>query len=75
MKNRLQGKSKPLGNSGNRVLGVDGQNRSCSITWAAKQEKFRPLELCFFLTSSFIELTRRVDHSILFLLALDVSVQ
>jgi hypothetical protein len=42
----------------NRALGAGGQNRSCSITWAAKQEKFQPKEMCFFLTSPFIELTR-----------------
>jgi hypothetical protein len=43
----------------NRVLGAGGQNRFCSITWAAKQEKFQPKGTCFFLTSTFIELTRR----------------
>jgi hypothetical protein len=37
---------------------ITGQNRSCSIKWAAKQEKLRPLQGCFFLTSPFIELTR-----------------
>jgi hypothetical protein len=42
----------------NRALGAGGQNRSCYITWAAKQEKFQPKEKCFFLTSTFIELTR-----------------
>src|ERR1700686_1981867 len=42
----------------NRAHGAVGQNRSCSIKWAAKQEKFRPKEMCFFLTSPFIELTR-----------------
>jgi len=40
----------------NRALGAGGQNRSCSIQWAAKQEKFQPKEMCFFLTSTFIEL-------------------
>jgi hypothetical protein len=30
----------------------------CSITWAGKQEKLRPPERCFFLTSSFIELLK-----------------
>jgi hypothetical protein len=35
----------------NRALGAEGQNRSCSNKWAAKQEKLQPLELCFFLTS------------------------
>src|SRR5271169_4413709 len=42
-----------------RAPGADGQNKSCSIQWAAKQEKFRPTEMCFFLTSTFIELIRR----------------
>jgi hypothetical protein len=45
--------------SGNRALGAGGQNRSCSIQWAAKQEKVRPMQKCFFLTSTFIELTRQ----------------
>jgi hypothetical protein len=40
----------------NRALGAVGQNRSRSIKWAEKQEKFQPKEMCFFLTSSFIEL-------------------
>jgi hypothetical protein len=35
----------------NRVYGAAGQNKSCSITWAAKQEKLRLAEMCFFLTS------------------------
>jgi hypothetical protein len=39
----------------NRALGAVGQNRSRSIKWAEKQEKFQPKEMCFFLTSSFIE--------------------
>src|SRR6266478_3822984 len=42
----------------NRAHGAVGQNRSCSIKWAAKQEKVRPWEGCFFLTSTFIELIR-----------------
>src|ERR1700688_4379016 len=42
----------------NRAHGAVGQNRSRSIEWAVKQEKFRPLERCFFLTLPFIELTR-----------------
>src|SRR6202163_1472913 len=41
--------------SSNRAHGAVGQNRSCSIKWAAKQEKFRPAEKCFLLTSTFIE--------------------
>src|SRR5260370_33675405 len=39
----------------NRAHGAAGQNRSRSIKWAAKQEKFQPQEICFFLTSNFIE--------------------
>src|SRR6266481_7136851 len=42
----------------NRAHGAAGQNRSRSIKWAAKQEKFQPKELCFFLTSPFIERIR-----------------
>jgi hypothetical protein len=41
----------------NRAPGAVGQNTSRSIRWAAKQEKVQPLEMCFFLTSPFIELT------------------
>ena len=41
--------------SSNRAPGVGGQNTSCSNHWAAKQEKFRPMQECFFLTSAFIE--------------------
>jgi hypothetical protein len=48
----------------NRALGADGKNRSRFITWAAKQEKVQPLEMCFFLTSPFIELTRSLIHKI-----------
>ena len=40
----------------NRAHGTVGQNRSRSIQWAAKQEKVQPTEMCFFLTSPFIEL-------------------
>src|SRR5712664_3824647 len=39
----------------NRAHGAAGQNRSRSIKWAEKQEKFQPKEMCFFLTSPFIE--------------------
>jgi hypothetical protein len=39
----------------NRAHGAVGQNKSRSIKWAEKQEKLRPKEMCFFLTSSFIE--------------------
>jgi hypothetical protein len=42
----------------NRAHGAVGQDKSCSIQWAAKQEKFQPKEVCFFLTSPFIELHR-----------------
>ena len=45
--------------SGNRAPRAAVQNRSCSIQWAAKQEKVQPAEMCFFLTSPFIELIRR----------------
>src|ERR1017187_7506683 len=45
--------------SSNRAPGAEVQNRSCSIKWAGKQEKVRPLQGCFFLTSPFIELIRR----------------
>src|SRR5262249_59005942 len=48
-------------NQTSRVHSAEGQNRSCSNKWAAKQEKIQPLEWCFFLTSPFIELTRQVD--------------
>src|ERR1700675_1499921 len=42
--------------SSNRAPGAGGQNRSCSIQWAEKQENFQPSQGCFFLTSPFIEL-------------------
>jgi hypothetical protein len=45
----------------NRAHGAVGQNRSRSIKWAAKQEKFQPEEMCFFLTSPFIELHGSYD--------------
>jgi hypothetical protein len=44
----------------NRADSAEGQNRSCSNKWAAKQEKLQPLELCFFLTPPFIELFRTI---------------
>ena len=37
----------------NRAHGAAGQNRSCSMKWAAKVEKFRPRERFFFLTFPF----------------------
>jgi len=49
----------------NRAHGAVGQNRSCSIKWAAKQEKFLPREGCFFLTSTFIELGSRFGNPVL----------
>src|ERR1700692_232461 len=48
----------------NQAHGAVGQNRSCSIKWAAKQEKVRPRERCFFLTSTFIELHRTWPYRI-----------
>jgi hypothetical protein len=51
----------------NRAHGAAGQNRSRSIKWAAKQEKFQPQEMCFFLTSTFIERFRNAPfHGLLF---------
>src|SRR6267378_26004 len=44
----------------NRAHGAVGQNRSYSIQWAAKQEKFQPKGMCFFLTSTFIERSCRL---------------
>ena len=41
-----------------RVHGATVQNRSRSIMRAGKQEKPRPKDVCFFLTSAFIELFR-----------------
>jgi hypothetical protein len=40
----------------NRAPCAGGQNRSCSIQWAEKQEKLQPAQKRFFLTSTFIEL-------------------
>jgi hypothetical protein len=40
----------------NRTHGAVGQSKSRSIKWAEKQEKVQPKEMCFFLTSPFIEL-------------------
>ena len=47
----------------NRAHGAVGQNRSCSIEWAEKQEKFQPKGTCFFLTSTFIELIRSLNDA------------
>src|SRR5208282_2934171 len=44
-----------------RAHGAVGQNRSRSIGWAEKQENFQPKGMCFFLTSTFIELTGHYD--------------
>jgi hypothetical protein len=48
--------------SGNRAHVAGDQNRSCSIKWAAKVEKFQPRERFFSLTFPFIELPRSVHH-------------
>ena len=40
----------------NRAHGAIGQNQSRAIKRAEKQEKLQPKEVCFFLTSPFIEL-------------------
>src|SRR5580704_10615502 len=45
-----------------RVHGAAVQSSSHSISWAGKQEKLRPREMCFFLTSPFIELHRTWPH-------------
>src|SRR5207245_276610 len=45
----------------NRAHGAEEQNRSRSFKWAAKQEKFQPKKMCFFLTSIFIALQKRGD--------------
>src|ERR1700740_2869192 len=37
----------------NRAHGAAAQHRSWSITWAAKQENFQPMESCFFLDFPF----------------------
>src|SRR6202162_5917929 len=42
--------------SHNRAHGAVGQNRSRSTKWVAKQEQLQPKQMCFFLTSPFIEL-------------------
>jgi hypothetical protein len=44
----------------NRALGAVGQNRSRSIRWAEKQEKFQPRDRCFFLTSTLYRTYRDV---------------
>jgi len=43
--------------AGNRAHRAEVQSRTCSIMWAAKQEKIRPLQECFFLTFLFMEPT------------------
>ena len=42
----------------NRAHGTAVQNKSCSIKWAVTQENVQPLERCFFLTSTFIGLSK-----------------
>ena len=49
----------------NRAPGAGGQNRSCSIQWAEKQEKLQPAQKCFFLTSPFIEQLERSRKNVL----------
>src|SRR5262245_37829442 len=51
MKIARRRKPKLLGFARSRAHGAAGQNRSCSNKWAEKQEKLRPLQWCFFLTS------------------------
>jgi hypothetical protein len=46
----------------NRAHGALSQNRSRSLKWAEKQENFQPKEMCFFLTSTFIEQIRSSDY-------------
>jgi hypothetical protein len=50
----------------NRAHGAEEQNRSRSIKWAEKQEKFQPKEMCLFLTSTFIELPGTYPPTALF---------
>jgi hypothetical protein len=45
----------------NRAYGAVSQNRSRSLKWAEKQENFQPKEMCFFLTSTFIDLSGFVN--------------
>src|ERR1700691_1245181 len=45
----------------NRAHGAVGPNSSRSIVWAEKQEKFQLKEKGFFLTSTFIELSRNLS--------------
>ena len=45
----------------NRAHGAVRTDKSRSIKRAAKQEKVQPKEMCFFLTSTFIELTGQVE--------------
>src|SRR6202035_409456 len=46
-----------------RAHGAVGQNRFRSVRGAAKQEKFRPTEKCFFLTLPFIEPCRGIEST------------
>ncbi len=45
--------------SSNRASGAERQNKSCSIKWAAKVQKFQPRDNFFSLTFPFIELIRQ----------------
>jgi len=52
---KTAGREKPnrwAANLSNRANGAAGQNRSCSIKWAAKEEKFQPREKFFFFDGS-----------------------
>ena len=61
--NRWQRKPKPQEhNAPTEHMARVGQNRSRSIKWAEKQENFQPKEMCFFLTSTFIEHTRSSER-------------
>ena len=46
--------------SSNRAHGAEVQNRSCSIMWAGKQEKIRPLRGVFFLDFPFYRTNREM---------------
>src|SRR5258707_11310199 len=50
--------------SSNRPHGAAVQHRSCSVKWAAKQENVQPLEMCFILTSPFIELNQDLHQAV-----------
>jgi hypothetical protein len=49
--------------SQNRQELPEGNIQSRSLKWAEKQENFQPKEMCFLLTSTFIELNTQKDLS------------